>query len=250
MILQVENVTKDFGGIRAVDNVSFTVDEGKLVSMIGPNGAGKSTLFNLLTGYIKKDKGKVIFRGEDISELPPYEICRKRIGRSFQLINLFQRMTVFENIQTGIIAGRGMSLKFVRPAKAMMREETEGILEDVGLAGKKSALASDLSHGEQRRLELGIALANNPEIVFLDEPCSGLTIQETKIMVNLIQRLAQERGLTVMLVEHKMEVIFSISEEIKVLYEGRIIFEGLPEEVKKSEEVQRVYLGEEHGATT
>lgn len=250
MILEVENVTKNFGGIRAVNDVSFGVDAGKLISIIGPNGAGKSTLFNLLTGYLKKDKGKVIFKGEDISELPPHKVCQKRIGRSFQLINLFQRMTVFENIQTGILAGQGMSLNFLNPAKAMMREETEAIIKDVGLSGKRTALASDLSHGEQRRLELGIALTNNPEIVFLDEPCSGLTTEETKIMVNLVQGLAQERGLTVLLVEHKMEVVFSISEEIKVLYQGRIIFEGIPEEVRKSEEVLRVYLGEEeHGAT-
>lgn len=244
MILQVENVSKYFGGVKAVDKVSFALEEGDLSSIIGPNGAGKSTLFNALTGYLKKDAGRVIFRGEDISELPPHEICRKRIGRSFQLTSLFKRMAVFESIQTAILAGRERSLGFIRPAKNMVRKETEDIIESVGLRGKESMLASGLSHGEQRQLELGIALANKPKLVFLDEPCAGLAVEETKGMVKLIQRLAKERGLTVLLVEHKMDVVFSISKKVRVLHEGRIIFEGLPEEVKQSEEVLRVYLGE------
>lgn len=245
MILQIENVSKSFGGIKAVDDVSFVVKERELSSIIGPNGAGKSTLFNLMTGYHTKDEGKVIFRDEDISRLPPYEICKRRIGRSFQIVSLFQRLSVFENVQTAILAGRGQSLKFLRPAKSLMRDIAEDILESIGLAEKASVLASDLSHGEQRKLELGIALANRPELVFLDEPCAGLTSEETKIMINLIRSLAEERALTVLLVEHKMDVVFSISEKIRVLYQGRIIFEGVPEEVRKSEEVLRVYLGEQ-----
>jgi branched-chain amino acid transport system ATP-binding protein len=244
MMLQVENLSKHFGGVKAVDNVSFSLEEGELSSIIGPNGAGKSTLFNVLTGYLTKDAGRVIFRGKDISALPPHEICKKRIGRSFQVINLFKRMTVFENIQTAILAGRPGGLSFIRPAKSMVRKETEDILENVGLIGKESILASDLSHGGQRQLELGIALANKPELVFLDEPCAGLAVEETKNMVKLIQRLAKEQGLTVLLVEHKMDVVFSISQKIRVLYEGRLIFEGIPEEVRKSEEVLRIYLGE------
>lgn len=245
MILEVESLTKSFGGIMAVNHVSFSVKEREISSIIGPNGAGKSTLFNLLTGYLDKDGGKIIFKGEDISGLPPYKICRKRIGRSFQLVNLFQRMTVFDNIQTAILAGRGLSLSFVRSAHSMMRDETAEVLKSVRLIERASACASDLSYGEQRRLELGIALANDPEIVFLDEPCAGLTEQETKTMINLIQKLPEERGLTILMVEHKMDVIFSISEKIRVLYNGQIIFEGIPDEVKRSEEVSRVYLGEE-----
>jgi branched-chain amino acid transport system ATP-binding protein len=176
--------------------------------------------------------------------LPPHQICKKRIGRSFQVINLFKRMTVFENIQTAVLAGRPGGLSFIRPAKSMLRKETEEILENVGLTGKESILASDLSHGGQRQLELGIALANKPELIFLDEPCAGLAVEETKGMVKLVQRLAKEQGLTVLLVEHKMDVVFSISQKIRVFYEGRIIFEGIPEEVRKSEEVLRIYLGE------
>ena len=245
MILQIENVSKSFGGIKAVDNVSFVVEERELSSIIGPNGAGKSTLFNLLTGYIKKDAGRIIFKGEDISELPPHKICRKRIGRSFQIVSLFPRLSVFENVQTAILTGRGRGLKFIRPAKSMMRDNTEEILGSIGLAEKASVLASDLSHGEQRRLELGITLANRPKLVFLDEPCAGLTAEETKIMIHLIQKLAEEWALTVLLVEHKMDVVFSISERIRVLYQGRIIFEGVPDKVRRSEEVLKVYLGEQ-----
>jgi branched-chain amino acid transport system ATP-binding protein len=246
MILQIQNLSKSFGGIRAVDDVSFAVEEREVSSIIGPNGAGKSTLFNLLTGYHTKDEGRVIFREEDISELPPYEICKKKIGRSFQIVSLFQRLSVFDNVQTAILAGRGQTLSFFRPAKSLMRDITEDILESVGLTEKATELASDLSHGEQRRLEFGIALANRPELVFLDEPCAGLTAAETKTMINLIRRLAEEQELTVLLVEHKMDVVFSISEKIRVLDQGRIIFEGVPEEVKKSEEVLRVYLGEQN----
>jgi branched-chain amino acid transport system ATP-binding protein len=243
--LQVENVSKSFSGIQALNDVSFVVEEGELSSIIGPNGAGKSTLFNVLTGEIKEDTGKVIFKGEDITDLTPHETCRRGIGRSFQLLNLFQQLTVYKNIQTAILAGRGLTANFLRPAKSMVRNEAEEILERVGLAEKANNITSEISYGEQRRLEFGIALANNPSIILLDEPTSGLSIEETRSMIDLIQILAKEQGLTLLVVEHKMDVIFSISVKIRVLYEGRIIFEGVPEEVKKSEEVQRVYLGEQ-----
>lgn len=248
MILQVEDLTKAFGGIKAADHVNFTVDEGKLIAVIGPNGAGKSTLFNLLTGHIRKDKGRVLFRGEDISDLKPSEICRKRIGRSFQQINFFQRMTVYDNVQTAVLAGRRMSFRFFRPASALMRNETESILEDVELTEQRYTVAADLSHGEQRRLDLGIALSNDPELLFLDEPCSGLTTEEINGMLVLLEKFVKEQKRTVLLVEHKMEVVFSIAEQIKVLCQGRIIFEGSPEECRNSEEVQRVYLGGQNGA--
>lgn len=245
MILNVEKVSKDFEGIRALNNVSFSLETGELSSIIGPNGAGKTTLFNVLTGLLKKSSGRVIFKDEDISELQPYEIVRRGIGRSFQLLNLFQRMTVFENVQTAMLAGRGLINNLLTPAQKMVRGETEELLERIGLAEKANENASDLSHGDQRRLELGIALANKPELVFLDKPCAGLTVEETKIMMNLIQKLGKEEKLSVLVVEHKMDVVFSISEKIRVLYEGELIFEGIPEEVKKSEIVQRVYLGEQ-----
>jgi len=245
MLLQIENLHKKFGGISAINGVSFGVEKGELSSIIGPNGAGKSTLFNLLTGYLPKDSGKVIFKGEEISNLPPYEICKRKIGRSFQLVSLFQRLPVFDNIRIAILAGKGLMLDFFKPARKMVREETERLLESIGLASKALTSAADLAHGEQRRLELGIALANKPELLFLDEPCSGLTVEESNIMIELIRKLAAEQELTVLLVEHKMDMVFSISRKIRVLHEGRLIFEGGPQEVKSSEIVQKVYLGEE-----
>jgi branched-chain amino acid transport system ATP-binding protein len=245
MLLQIENLHKKFGGISAINGVSFGVEKGELSSIIGPNGAGKSTLFNLLTGYLPKDSGKVIFKGEEISNLPPYEICKRKIGRSFQLVSLFQRLPVFDNIRIAILAGKGLMFDFFKPARKMVREETERLLESIGLASKALTSAADLAHGEQRRLELGIALANKPEFLFLDEPCSGLTVEESNIMIELIRKLAAEQDLTVLLVEHKMDMVFSISRKIRVLHEGRMIFEGGPQEVKSSEIVQKVYLGEE-----
>jgi len=245
MLLQIENLHKKFGGISAINGVSFGVEKGELSSIIGPNGAGKSTLFNLLTGYLPKDSGKVVFKGEEISNLPPYEICKRKIGRSFQLVSLFQRLPVFDNIRIAILAGKGLMLDFFKPARKMVREETERLLESIGLATKALTSAADLAHGEQRRLELGIALANKPELLFLDEPCSGLTVEESNIMIELIRKLAAEQELTVLLVEHKMDMVFSISRKIRVLHEGRLIFEGGPQEVKSSEIVQKVYLGEE-----
>jgi branched-chain amino acid transport system ATP-binding protein len=245
MLLQIENLHKKFGGISAINGVSFGVEKGELSSIIGPNGAGKSTLFNLLTGYLPKDSGKVIFKGEEISNLPPYEICKRKIGRSFQLVSLFQRLPVFDNIRIAILAGKGLMLDFFKPARKMVREETERLLESIGLTSKALTSAADLAHGEQRRLELGIALANKPELLFLDEPCSGLTVEESNIMIELIRKLAAEQELTVLLVEHKMDMVFSFSRKIRVLHEGRLIFEGGPQEVKSSEIVQKVYLGEE-----
>jgi len=244
MLLEVENVSKNFSGIKALDNVSIAVRKGELSSIIGPNGAGKSTLFNILTGEIEEDSGRVIFKGEDITNLAPHEICRRGVGRSFQLLNLFSQLTVYKNIQTAILAGRKLTVNFLHPAKNMVRNEVEEILEQIGLADKGNSIASEISYGEQRKLEFGIALANSPDIILLDEPTAGLSIEETKSMIDLIQRLAEERFLTVLLVEHKMDVVFSISEKIRVLYEGRIIFEGVPDEVRRSEEVLRVYLGE------
>jgi len=245
MILRVKSLTKSFGGIRAVSNVSLEVKERELSSIIGPNGAGKTTLFNLLTGYHRKDYGIIEFMGEDVSTLPPHKIVKKGIGRSFQLVSLFNRMTVFENVQTAVLGGRNMSLNLFRPAIGMVREETYEIIESLNLEERADIVTTDLSYGEQRKVELGIALASKPHLLFLDEPCAGLSAEETDMMIELIQKIYSKGSLSVVLVEHKMDVIFAISQKIRVLYQGEIIFEGSPQDVKKSDEVLRVYLGEE-----
>lgn len=244
MILKAEGLTKSFGGLVAVDNVSFQIEENELSSIIGPNGAGKTTLFNLLTGYIPADSGRVTLKGEDITKLHPYDICRRGVGRSFQVLNIFPRLTAFENIQTAVLSAQGRSTNLFSRAEKIAREETDEILESVGLGGQKETPGGLLAHGDRRRLDVGIALASHPELLLLDEPTAGMSPEESAEMAELLQRLAKERGLALVFVEHDMSVVFSVSENIKVMHQGKIMFEGKPEEVRANDEVQKIYLGE------
>ena len=246
MIFETQHLTKKFGGLTATSDVSFQIEEGELVSIIGPNGAGKTTLFNLLTGHIKPDAGKVYFQGREITGLPPHTISRMGIGRSFQRLNIFPRLTTFENVQVAVFSAQGKSHQLFARAKKMVREETDAILESVGLLDKKDIKGGLLAHGDQKRLELGIALSVHPTLLLLDEPTQGMSPQETVETTALIRKLVKERGLTLIFVEHDMSVVFGISDNIRVLHQGRIIFSGKPEEVKRNEEVQRIYLGEEN----
>lgn len=245
MILETQKLVKSFGGLTAVHNVNLRIREGELVSIIGPNGAGKTTLFNLLTGHISVDSGKVIFKGKDITELPPHVISRMGIGRSFQRLNIFPRLSTFENIQVAIFSEQRKSRNIFVPASKLGRHETEAILESVGLLDKKDFKGGLLAHGDQKRLEMGIALAVKPTLLLLDEPTQGMSPRESSELTQLIQKLVRERGLTLIFVEHDMNVVFGISDSIKVLHQGKILFEGRPDEVKKNEEVQKIYLGEE-----
>jgi len=245
MILETQKLTKSFGGLTAVHDVNLHIQEGELVSIIGPNGAGKTTLFNLLTAHISVDSGRVIFKGKDITQLPPHAISRMGIGRSFQRLNIFPRLSAFENIQVAIFSEQRKNRNvFVRASK-LARHETEAILESIGLLDKKDFKGGLLAHGDQKRLEMGIALAVKPSLLLLDEPTQGMSPRESSELTQLIQKLVRERGLTLIFVEHDMNVVFSISDSIKVLHQGKILFEGRPEEVKKNEEVQKIYLGEE-----
>jgi branched-chain amino acid transport system ATP-binding protein len=245
MILETEAVTKTFGGLRAVDRVSIRIEEGELTSIIGPNGAGKTTLFNLLTGKLHPDSGRIRFEGQDISGLPPHEICHRGIGRSFQRVNIFPRLSVFDNVQVAVLSGQKRSRNLFTPVKKLAREETNEILESVGFGDKQEVPGGLLAHGDQKRLEIGIALANKPKLLLLDEPTAGMSPDETEKTMRFIQKLAQEQGLTLIFVEHDMNVVFGISESVRVMHLGRIIAEGRPEEVKANDEVQRIYLGEE-----
>lgn len=245
MILEVEGITKAFGGLRAVNMASFQIEEGELSSIIGPNGAGKTTLFNLLTGKLHPDSGRITFDGEEIYRLPPHEICQKGIGRSFQRVNIFPRLSAFDNVQVAVLSEQKKTRNPASPVKNLAREETNEILESVGLGDKKGVLGGLLSHGDQKRLDIGIALGNKPKLLLLDEPTAGMSPDETGRITELIQKLAQEKGLTLIFVEHDMGVVFGISEKIRVMHLGRIIAEGKPEEVKANDEVQTIYLGEE-----
>src|SRR4030043_1921642 len=242
-MLQVESLMKSFEDFMAVNGANLTVGKGEIVAVIGPNGAGKTTLFNLITGTVKRDSGRIIFKGEDISELPPYDICKKGISRSYQIVNIFPRLTVFENVQVAVLSYQRRSSNLFRPAQSLAVKETRSILESMGLSGKERSIAGSLSHGDQKILEIAIALGNEPELLILDEPTAGMSPEETQAAIELIKRLAQMRGLTILFCEHDMDIVFSIAESIMVMHQGRTLIQGRPEDVRKNSFVQEAYLG-------
>jgi len=242
-MLEVHELHKAFAGFVAVGGVSLTVETRQIAAVIGPNGAGKSTLFNLITGHIMPDGGRVLLDGRDITGAPPHRICGMGIGRSFQRTNIFARLSVFENVQAAFLAHRGRGRNFWSRSEDFYREETAALLASIGLDHRAGAVAGTLSYGNQKQLELGIALASDPMVLLLDEPTAGMSASETQETMRLLQRIAGERGLTLLFTEHDMEVVFAIAERIAVLHQGRVIAEGRPEEVRSDPEVRRVYLG-------
>lgn len=244
-MLKVEKVDKSFGEFLAVNGANLTVGKGELVAVIGPNGAGKTTLFNLVTGQLKPDRGRIVFMEEDITHLPPYQICKKGIARSFQIVNIFPRLTVFGNVQVAVISQQRKSNTLFLPAQAMAVEETNRVLESLGLSDKAWSTAGSLSHGDQRILEIAIALGNDPKLLVLDEPTAGMSPEETGATMELIKQLAEERGLTILFCEHDMDVVFSIAQSIMVMHQGRTLIQGKPQQVRENEEVMKAYLGGE-----
>ena len=242
-MLQVEHLQKSFADFKAVDGADLQVGPGDLVAVIGPNGAGKTTLFNLITGHLQPDKGRILFKGEDISHLPAHQVCRKGIARSFQIANIFPRLTVFRNVQVSVLSQKNLSRTMFRPAHRMVVEETRQILERVGLNDQQLALAGSLSHGDKRILEIAIALGNEPELLILDEPTAGMSPDETAATMALVQRLAREQGLTILFCEHDMDVVFNVATSIMVMQQGRTILQATPEEVRQNITVQEAYLG-------
>jgi branched-chain amino acid transport system ATP-binding protein len=242
-MLQVENLQKSFADFKAVDGADLRVGQGDLVAVIGPNGAGKTTLFNLITGHLQPDKGRILFKGEDISHLPAHQVCRKGIARSFQIANIFPRLTVFRNVQVSVLSQKNLSRTLFRPAHRMVVEETRQILDRVGLNDQQLALAGSLSHGDKRILEIAIALGNEPELLILDEPTAGMSPDETAATMALVQRLAREQGLTILFCEHDMDVVFNVATSIMVMQQGRTILQAIPEEVRQNITVQEAYLG-------
>lgn len=242
-MLQVETLRKSFDGFKAVDGANLNVEKGELVAVIGPNGAGKTTLFNLITGQLKPDGGRVVFKGEDIAGLAPYQVCKKGIARSFQVVNIFPRLTVFENVQVAVFSQQRKSTTLFSPARKMATNETNSILESVGLLDKAGDTSGSLSHGDQKVLEIAMALGNRPELLILDEPTAGMSPEETSATMELIKRLASTQGLTILFCEHDIEVVFSIAQRIMVMHQGRTIIQGGPDEVRSNKEVQDAYLG-------
>jgi len=243
MILETKDLTKAFGGLVAVDAVNFKVEEGELRGIIGPNGAGKTTLFNLVIGYLKPTSGKIFFYGKDITGLPPHVISQMGISATFQLTSLFPGMTVLENIWVGVHSRSKRRWHPFIHARSLARTKSkaEEICTLVGLGDKMNEVAASLSHGDQRLLEIAVALSTDPALLLLDEPTAGMSPKEVENVVKVIKELSQTK--TIILVEHNVDVVLRLAETITVLNEGRIIAEGSPDEISANEDVQRIYLG-------
>lgn len=242
-MLIVQAVRKSFDRFMAVQDANLEVAKGEVVAVIGPNGAGKSTLFRLITGQLQPDKGRILFKGEGIDGLPAHTICRKGISLSFQIVNLFNRLTVFENVQVAVLSRLKETFRMLSPARKFAVKETTEILDSVGLTQVASRVSGTLSHGEQKVLEIAVALGNNPELLILDEPTAGMSAEETFATIGLINRLTSELGLTILFCEHDMELVFSIAHKIMVMQQGRSIIQGTPDEVRLDKRVQEAYLG-------
>ena len=244
-ILKVVKLNKSFGGLKATNDVDYEMQTSELSAIIGPNGAGKSTFFNLLTGYHKVDSGQVLYKGKDITNWPPYKIARLGITRAFQVSNIYPALTTFENVRQAILTEQNRILNFFTPAERLAREETQELLDITGLSENANMLAGNLSQGDKKRLELAIALGSKPQLVFLDEPTAGMSGEETRRTMRLVERLNREMGLTILFTEHDMSVVFGYARRLTVLHQGTIIAEGTPEEVRANERAQKIYLGEE-----
>jgi branched-chain amino acid transport system ATP-binding protein len=242
-ILEAVGISKHFGGLMANHDVSFTVEEGKITSIIGPNGAGKTTLFNLLTGLYKPDAGKVLFEGQNISRWPIHKIVSLGIARSFQVLNIFNEISPADNIRLAVQSRKKRSLNFLRSAKGFgdINQETDAVLEEIGLSTVKYLPTKNLSYGDKRVLEIGIAMASQPKLLLMDEPTSGLPAMETERIKEFIKKISTQ--LTVVVIEHDMDIVLTISDIIIVLHQGRVIAQGAPEEIKANDEVQEAYLG-------
>ncbi|HET9923211.1 MAG TPA: ABC transporter ATP-binding protein [Methylomirabilota bacterium] len=243
IVLQTVGLKKHFGGLQAVNGVDLGVPDGDLRAIIGPNGAGKTTLFNLITGDLPHDSGRIYFRGEEVSGLAPHDLCRRGIGRTFQVTSIFRRLTALENVQTALLSHHRRHYDILRPARRLYREPAMALLERVGLAGQAAKPSGILAHGDQRRLELAIALASEPRLLMLDEPTAGMAARERHEIMALAADIAREAGLTIVFTEHDMDVVFAVAKRITVLHQGAVIAEGTPPEVRANREVQRVYLG-------
>jgi branched-chain amino acid transport system ATP-binding protein len=242
-VLEVRSLVKSFDGFKAVNNAGLSVTKGEIVAVIGPNGAGKTTLFNLITGVLKADSGQVLFKGEDIRGLAPHEVCRKRISRSFQVVNVFNRLTIFENVQISILSRERRTWNLFTPSAKLAVDETMELLKSVNLLDKKDRVSGALSHGDRKVLEIAVALGGNPEFLILDEPTAGMSPEETSRCIDLIRGLRERFGLTILFCEHDMEIVFGIANRIMVMVRGATIVQGTCDEVRCNEAVQNAYLG-------
>jgi len=244
-LIECHEVTRRFGGLIAVDNVDMTVEAGETRAIIGPNGAGKTTLFNLLTGVLTASEGQVIFEGRNITSLPVHDIIQLGISRTFQLTHLFPELSVLENVRIAAQARNNRRWYFLGGSQIINDSKATALeaIKKLGLGDRATIQAGMLSHGDQRLLEIAMALSQNPKLLLLDEPTQGLSIEETERAINILKDLLNSSDLTVILVEHDMEVVFRLAEKITVLHRGRVIADGSPDTVKADVSVQEAYLG-------
>ncbi len=242
-ILEMIDLYKNFGDLMAINGLSLSIGKGKRHAIIGPNGAGKTTLFNLLSGRFKPTRGQILFHGRDITGMAPYRISRLGIARSFQIINVFPQLSVFENVHTVLMSKNHIRYNFLRNVKRWEKvaQEAVSLLEQIGLLEKKEVPAGFLSYGEQRGLEVGLTIASDPEVILLDEPTAGMSMDETRQAIKLIDRVTQ--GKTLVIIEHDMDVAFKLARNITVLHYGEVIADGTVAEVRDNERVQEIYLG-------
>ena len=247
-MLEIKGLYKHFGGVVAVDHVNLSVQAGEVHALIGPNGAGKTTLIAQVSGSLAADGGEVRFRGENLTRAPQHARVKAGLARSYQITSIFRRFSVLDNLALAVQARSGSSLSFWRPvaAEKALFDEAEEIASQVGLSGKTAFLAGNLAHGEQRALEVGLALATRPKLVLLDEPMAGMGPEESQHMIALIERIRAQ--VTVLLVEHDMDAVFRLADRISVLVNGRVIASGEPQAIKANAEVKRAYLGDELAA--
>jgi branched-chain amino acid transport system ATP-binding protein len=243
VLLEIKGLYKDFSGIKIIEGIDLSVKRGERHAIIGPNGAGKTTFFNLLTGRYKPSKGHIYFNGREITGWPPHKINRMGISRSFQITNIFPGLTVFENVRAAVLSKNHIRFNPISQVDGMknITEETYFILQKINLLDKKDRLAGELAYGEQRALEIGITLATDPILIMLDEPTAGMSIDETREVVKLIDQLT--RGKTLMIIEHDMEVVFTLADIITVIHYGKVLATGRPEEIRENPLVKDAYLG-------
>ena len=244
-ILELKDIYKDFDGLEVLFGINLSIKEGERHAIIGPNGAGKSTLFNLITGKYLPSRGQIFFRGQDITGNSPFKLNRSGVARSFQITNIFRTMTVFQNLRNAVLSRNKIRYNMFSRLSRMdeINSQTEKMLGQIGLLDRKDAIAGELSYGQQRALEIGLTIATDPELILLDEPTAGMSSEETREAVKLIERVTE--GKTLVIVEHDMEVVFSIANRISVIYYGEVLASGPPEEIRNEQKVKDAYLGEE-----
>jgi branched-chain amino acid transport system ATP-binding protein len=249
IILEAKNLRKAFGGLIAVDDVSIQIQQQTMHAIIGPNGAGKTTLFNLLSGTLPPTSGKVFYLGKDITQLPPQKRAHLGIGRSFQITNIFPNLTVLENVRLAAQAMGKDNFRFLHLADNLTDyiDKALDVIAQVGLQGREGIIVRSLPHGEKRKLELGIMLACEPELLLFDEPTAGMSSEQVPELIKIIQRVVNDKSRTAILVEHRMDVVMKISDSITVMSQGSVLAEGTPEDIANDQRVQKAYLGDLYG---